>query len=235
MRAPNDVAWAMFFVDSGILLELSCRRDDRLPAAKLEAKTRPANCGNLPRCRVAVSLAATSASSSDRQAALKTIARPLPHLETHRPKSRTANRPTMKHHTQEFLKYVRLVQTRGVPRGQAWEIAVGVMPRVHEQVVLENSLPAGAQLSPDGKVIVADWPVTPDTLRKLGLPMDASKQEYETYHRAEAVKVTPDIAALLVRELIQFSQITHATTFKEALAFLQKHRPELHKLAIQPQ
>ena len=141
----------------------------------------------------------------------------------------------MKHNTQEFLRRVNLIESRGVTRKQAWDIAVGTAPQLHYQVVLENSLPKGAQLSPDGKVIVPDWPVTPDVLRKMGLPEDASQQEYETYHRAEAVKVTPDIAALLERELIQFSQITHATSFKDALAFLQKHKPGLYKLAIQPQ
>lgn len=137
--------------------------------------------------------------------------------------------------TFEFLDAVKTIEARGVTRRQAWDIAAGTMPRLFDQVALENSLPEGAMLSPGGDMIVSDWPVSPDVLRKLGLPTDASQQEYETYSRAESVKVSRDIAALLVRELIQFSQITHATTFKEALEFLKKHRPELHKLATAPQ
>ena len=90
-------------------------------------------------------------------------------------------------HTAEFLEAVKMIQSRGVTRDQAWNIAAGVFPQLHHQVVLANSLPEGAQLSDDGKSIIPDWPVTPDTLRKLGLPADASKQEYELYHRAEAV------------------------------------------------
>ncbi len=83
--------------------------------------------------------------------------------------------------------------------------------------------------------MVMDWPVTPDVLAKLGLPDDATQEEYQLYRRAEEADVTPQIAALVVRELIQFSQITHATTFQDALAFLQKHKPELYQLALQPQ
>ncbi len=137
-------------------------------------------------------------------------------------------------HTAEFLDAVKTIQSRGVTRDQAWSIAVGLFPKSHHQLVIENSLPEGAQLSADGKSIVSDWPVTPDVLAKLGLPRDASKQEYDLYHRAEAVQVTPDIAAVVVRELIQFSQITHATTFQEALAFLNKHKPALYELAVKP-
>lgn len=138
-------------------------------------------------------------------------------------------------HTSEFLTAVKTIQARGVTRAQAWNIAVGVFPQAHQQVVLENSLPEGAQLLEDGKAIISDWPVTPDALRKLGLPLDASKQEYDLYHRAAALKVTPDIAALLVRELLQFRQLEHASTFAEAMEYLDKHRPELHKLALQAQ
>lgn len=137
--------------------------------------------------------------------------------------------------THEFLEAVRLIEARGVTRKQAWDIATGTLPRLHQQVALENSLPAGAQLSADGQSIVSDWPVTPEVLAKLGLPRDATQQEYLLYRRAEAVEPTPEIAALLVRELIQFSQIKHATTFSEGLEFLQKHKPQWHAMAVKPQ
>lgn len=140
------------------------------------------------------------------------------------------------HHTADFLARVEHIESRGVSRSQAWEIATGTFPRMHYQVVLENSLPDGAQLSPDGRVLVQDWPVNAEVLKKLGLPVaGTSKEEYQLYRRAESTPLTPEIAAVVVRELIQFSQITHATTFNEALDFLKKNKPELHKLATKPQ
>ena len=137
--------------------------------------------------------------------------------------------------TVNFLANVHTIQARGVTRDKAWSIAAGVFPWLHRQVVLENSLPEGAKLSADGQSIIGDWPVTPDALRKLGLPTDATQQQYDLYHRAESVEVTPEIAAIIVRELLQFRQLDHAATFQESLDYLNKYKPELYKLAVQPQ
>jgi hypothetical protein len=135
--------------------------------------------------------------------------------------------------TADFLDRVATIERRGVSRKQAWDIARGGNPSLHHLVALENSLPKDAMLSPDGEQILTEWPVAPEVLQKLGLPADASQAEYSLYRRADTVEVTADIAALLVRELVQLLQIKHAATFRDALDYLEQHKPAIFKAATQ--
>jgi hypothetical protein len=96
-----------------------------------------------------------------------------------------------------------------------------------------NDGPANTTTSHDGQQLNGDWPVPPEKLAKLGLPVIATREQYQLFKLASETKMTPEIAAVVVRTLIQFSQLDRALGFDEAMEHLKKHRPEIYKLALE--
>ena len=96
------------------------------------------------------------------------------------------------------------------------------------------ALPGGASGSAqDGQDLTTGWPVTKDVLAKMGLPEDATAAEYNLFRRAANVKLTPDVAAVVLKTTIQALQLQHATTFKDAMALLKQRFPEIHAAALE--
>lgn len=100
-------------------------------------------------------------------------------------------------------------------------------------LALDNTLPENTRLSPNGQRLHTKWPVHKNVLAALGLDPAATREDYEIYRVAEETEITPEIAAVIVRQLVQFGQITNAFSIGEALAHLQKHHPEIYKLALE--
>ena len=95
--------------------------------------------------------------------------------------------------------------------------------------VNEGNLPRGAELSSDGQRLVGDWPVPPSVLGALGLPMNATREEFEIFKAASKVtELEPQVAAKVIVLLIQFSQVFGGVKFAAVMAEVKKRFPELH-------
>lgn len=112
---------------------------------------------------------------------------------------------------------------------RAYELA----KRTHPALFAANEMPDQANLTPDGQSLVPDWPVPVEVLAKLSLPAKATREQYQLYQLAEQTEVTPEIAAVMVRAVIQYSQLARAISFDEALEHFQKHRPEIYRAAAE--
>lgn len=91
-----------------------------------------------------------------------------------------------------------------------------------------NELPPGANLSADGQRLTGEWPVPPAVLGALGLPLSASREQYEIFRTAEKVKeLDPTTAAKLFVLLIRHSQLSHGTGFDDVAESVRRHFPDL--------
>ncbi len=103
----------------------------------------------------------------------------------------------------------------------------------HPGLFTTNDDLKGVTPSADGTQLTPGWPAPPERLKQLGLPLQTSEDAFRLFSLAEDTKLTPEIAAVVVRTLIQFSQIERALNFEEAMAHVSKHRPELYQSALQ--
>ena len=113
-----------------------------------------------------------------------------------------------------------------------YNTAYAAARRAKPELFATNDDLKGVTASADGTQINPGWPAPPERLKKLGLPINTTEDAYRLFSLADDTKLTPEIAAVAVRTLVQFSQIERALNFEEAMAHVQKHRPELSKLAL---
>jgi hypothetical protein len=92
-----------------------------------------------------------------------------------------------------------------------------------------NELPDNCELSLDGELLSPKWPVTPAMLLSLGLPIQATREQYCIAVAAEKLEITPQIAAKIIMSIVEFGRITEGVGFTTAFANLRKHRPEIFK------
>lgn len=113
-----------------------------------------------------------------------------------------------------------------------YNIAFAAARRARPELFAINDALKGVTASADGTQLTPGWPAPPERLRKLGLPLNTTEDAYRLFSLADETKLTPEIAAVVLRTLIQFSQIERALTFDEAMLHVAKHRPELYKSAL---
>lgn len=130
-----------------------------------------------------------------------------------------------------FTAKVRELEATGLQFDSAWSEARRRFPSLHSAMnaVNEGNLPRGAELSSDGQRLVGDWPVPPSVLGALGLPMNATREEFEIFKAASKVtELEPQVAAKVIVLLIQFSQVFGGVKFAAVMAEVKKRFPELH-------
>jgi hypothetical protein len=132
--------------------------------------------------------------------------------------------------SQRFLGAVNeLMRSQGLSRDTAWEEARRRYPSLYQEMSAVNELPRGAELSGDGqRLLRGDWPVSPNTLAELGLPLESTREEYEIFRAAAKVDdFPPEYAAKFVVLLIQFQQLSGGMKFEMLMSSLRKNFPKL--------
>ena len=105
---------------------------------------------------------------------------------------------------------------------------------MRENVSLANEmkgLPKGATLSADGQHLRSGGKPSGQELMDLGLPLNASEEAIRIFRAAEQVNLTPEIAALVVRTIVQLGQTEGGLPFDAALDHLKQTRREIYEEA----
>ena len=108
----------------------------------------------------------------------------------------------------------------------AWRRCKALRPDLYATMEAANEK---LQTSVDGQRVYPAWPVPPGVLSAMGLPQNATQEQYKIYQTAEKTRVTPEIAAVVVHAIIRFEQLQSGVSFDTVMAHLQRRRPELFK------
>lgn len=114
-------------------------------------------------------------------------------------------------------------------RGMSYDDAFNLVMR--ENVSLSNEmsgLPKGSTMSADGQHLRSGGKPSGQELMDLGLPQNASDEAVRIFRAAEQVKLTPEIAALVVRTIVQLGQMEGGLPFDAAMDHLKQARKELY-------
>lgn len=139
--------------------------------------------------------------------------------------------------TQKFATAVQeLMRTEGVTYDVAWS-EVKRRNRLtlfrDMEAVNESALPRGAEISGDGQHLTGDWPVAPLILASLGLPLSASREEFEIFKLAsKVVDIPPPMAAKCIALIVQFNQLNGGGSFDSLMESVRRHFPKLF-IAVQ--
>lgn len=133
--------------------------------------------------------------------------------------------------TQRFnAEVAELAEAEGLQFDTAWGETKRRNPSLYGQMQAanESALPRGAELSADGQRLVGNWPVPATVLASLGLPLTASREQFEIFKAASKVtELEPEVAAKCIVFLVQHGQLTQGVPFDALLASVRKHFPLL--------
>ena len=131
--------------------------------------------------------------------------------------------------TKRFKEAVQeLIGKKGLTWDEAWGEARRQRPDLYKAMNAVNELPPGSELSSDGQRLTPDWPVPPAVLGALGLPIAATREQYEIFRTAEKVRtITPEMAAKILVTLTRFQQLTQGMKLETTWAALKPHFPEI--------
>jgi hypothetical protein len=114
-----------------------------------------------------------------------------------------------------------------------YNLAFAAARRANPVLFATNDTLKGVEASSDGTQLNPGWPAPPERLKKLGLPLNTTEDAYRLFSLADETKLSPEIAAVVVRTLVQFSQIERSLSFDEAMVHIGKYRPELYRFALE--
>jgi hypothetical protein len=132
-------------------------------------------------------------------------------------------------------KFQEAVNEQMSRTGQDYHTAYLRVKKLHPELVTEMVNAAQATLPPkvtpsvDGQRLIPPWPVPPEVLTSIGLPMNATREQYEVYKAAEQVTLTPEIAAFVIKQVIQHSQVSGGKKFEDVFDYLKIHQPAMFK------
>jgi hypothetical protein len=127
--------------------------------------------------------------------------------------------------TKEALSFVNERMERF---GEDYTTAFCAARKLKPQLFANDGGAVKAELIEDGQMLVPDgWPVPPQVLFNMGLPTNATREQYEMYKLADSATITPEIAAYVLRACIQCGQLNQGGDFAGTFDVVQKHFPDL--------
>jgi hypothetical protein len=119
-----------------------------------------------------------------------------------------------------------LMNSKGLDYNRAWIAASKERPELFQND-LANDVPPGVKIVAEGQQLVPNWPPPASRLLELGLPLNVTREQYDLWQAAADAEITPEVAAYVIKIMLQSEQILKGTKFDDIFEFLKGKFPEL--------